>query len=236
MFKWIITCEHATNHVPPLLEESLGKHRSVLSSHRAYDRGALEVATELAAITDAPLIAAPFTRLAVDTNRSPFNPSRFSSYSRALGHEAMFTLERTCYYPFRTTVEHVIAAEIDRGAVVLHISMHSFTPVLRGISRNADIGLLYDPTRIGEVTFARSLKAALSATITPARIRYNYPYTGVSDGMAAWLRKKHGAEQYIGLEFEINQRLTRLTSQWEQYKKLFRESIGSIYHNGSSSF
>jgi predicted N-formylglutamate amidohydrolase len=39
--------------------------------------------------------------------------------------------------------------------------VHSFTPALRGVRRNADLGLLYDPARAGELALARRWRAAL---------------------------------------------------------------------------
>ena len=52
----------------------------------------------------------------------------------------------------------VLAPEDLRAAVaarkqVLHVAVHSFTPVLHGERRNADVGLLYDPARPRERAF-----------------------------------------------------------------------------------
>ncbi len=55
------------------------------------------------------------------------------------------------YQPYRDRVEALVAKAIAAGRRVVHISSHSFTPVLDGRVRNADIGLLYDPARPASV-------------------------------------------------------------------------------------
>ncbi len=93
------------------------------------------------------------------------------------------------------------------GKRVIHLSSHSFTPELDGIVRAADVGLLYDPARAGEAALCREWRACLKSREPSLRVRRNYPYTGKSDGFAAYLRDRFGADEYIGIELEINQRL-----------------------------
>ena len=90
------------------------------------------------------------------------------------------------------------------------MSIHSFTPILNGIERIADIGLLFDPARKQESRFCRELQGKLREQPTPLRVRRNYPYRGTSDGLTTALRCKFPGDQYLGIEIEINQaRLTR---------------------------
>src|SRR4030065_143064 len=63
--------------------------------------------------------------------------------------------------PYRNRVEAHIAAAIAQGSRVIHLSSHSFTPVLDGEVRNADIGLLYDPARHGEAELCPRRQARL---------------------------------------------------------------------------
>jgi len=55
-------------------------------------------------------------------------------------------------------------AVLTRGDRVIHVAVHSFTPTLRGVRRNADVGLLYDPARPGELALARRWRAVRSGT------------------------------------------------------------------------
>jgi hypothetical protein len=38
------------------------------------------------------------------------------------------------------------------------------------------------------------------------RVRRNYPYLGKTDGLTTYLRRQFPAEQYLGIELEVNQR------------------------------
>ena len=91
------------------------------------------------------------------------------------------------------------------GQRVVHISVHSFTPRLRGVTRRADIGLLYDPGRRLETTLSLAWKRAFRRHAPRLRVRCNYPYRGTSDGLTRALRRRFGPRHYAGVEFELNQ-------------------------------
>ena len=110
------------------------------------------------------------------------------------------------YLPYRTAVEAHIAAAIAHGSRVIHLASHSFTPVLDGVVRNADIGLLYDPARAGEAELCRHWQVQLKAQAPELKVRRNYPYTGRSDGFTAFLRRRFPSDLYVGIELEINQK------------------------------
>jgi hypothetical protein len=56
------------------------------------------------------------------------------------------------------------------------------------------------------VAFARVWKGAVNAARPDLRVRLNYPYAGKGDGLTNYLRRCHSPDQYIGIEFELNQR------------------------------
>jgi predicted N-formylglutamate amidohydrolase len=89
---------------------------------------------------------------------------------------------------------------------VLHVSAHSFTPVLRGETRRCDVGFLYDPADRGEVRFCEAWYAALREAAPALVLRRNYPYRGVSDALVTHLRRRYGGRGYAGMELEINQK------------------------------
>jgi Predicted N-formylglutamate amidohydrolase len=86
------------------------------------------------------------------------------------------------------------------------LGIHSFTPILNNVVRNADVGILYDPSREAECHIADALISEIHARAPQLRIRRNYPYRGTSDGLTTELRQKFG-EAYAGIEIEINQAL-----------------------------
>jgi len=111
---------------------------------------------------------------------------------------------------------------------VIHLSSHSFTPVLDGKVRNADVGLLYDPARSGEVELCRRWQTRLKAWAPEWKVRRNYPYTGRSDGFTAYLRRRFPADVYVGIELEINHK--HVLNGGPQWHALRSDVIASLRH------
>jgi predicted N-formylglutamate amidohydrolase len=110
------------------------------------------------------------------------------------------------YRPHRDAIESAVAGHIAAGRRVLHIASHSFTPMLDGVARSADLAWLYDPARAGEAGFAASWMKDFAPRAPGLRLRRNYPYQGRSDGLMSLLRRRHTDAQYLGIELEVNQR------------------------------
>src|SRR5690606_1376771 len=99
-------------------------------------------------------------------------------------------LVQRIHQPHRAAVDAALAELMARHARVVHVAVHSFTPVLDGERRDADVGLLYDPRRAGEAALAPAWAAALRAGEPRLRVRRNYPYLGTSDGLTTSLRRR----------------------------------------------
>ncbi len=201
----MITCEHGGNRVPaPYLGQFAGL-RDTLKTHRGYDLGALLMARELAAAFRAPLVASTVTRLLVDLNRSVGHPTLHVASVRALPRDERQHIVAEHYQPYRAQVEALVERARASGRRAVHVSSHSFTPELDGQVRTADIGLLYDPARAGEVQLCALWKAALAQVAPALRVRRNYPYEGKNDGFTSHLRRRHAPAAYVGVEIEVNQ-------------------------------
>jgi predicted N-formylglutamate amidohydrolase len=176
--KCLISCEHASNRVPSRFAPVFVGKETVLSSHRAYDPGAAGLARRLAKNLKSSVYLGSISRLLIDLNRSPSNrKSLFSSYTRKLGQPDRELLLRK-YYPYRATVEMAVAGIIAAGKPVLHLSIHSFSPIKNGRVRRADIGLLYDPARPCEKGACAFLAEFLQEKAGSLRVRKNYPIRG----------------------------------------------------------
>jgi predicted N-formylglutamate amidohydrolase len=203
--QFLITCEHGGNRIPQRYLHYFLGDKALLESHRGYDLGALTLARELAQKLAAPLFYATISRLLIDLNRSIGHSRLYSEAIRkATKPERLNILERY-YLPYRRKVEATIEEAVAQGRRVIHISSHSFTPKLDGKIRNTDIGLLYDPARPAEKEFCKRWQAALMVEAHNLRVRRNYPYIGISDGLTAHLRRLFVPEDYVGIELEINQ-------------------------------
>lgn len=200
----------------------------MLHSHRGYDDGALELAALVAGRFRSLPYAAVITRLLVDLNRSSGNPRRFSEISRRLTAPEREEVMDSYYWPYRREVESRVARLCGEGRSVLHLSVHTFTPLLDSKVRSADIGLLYDPSRRRESLFCRRWKTRITDANNTLKVRFNYPYSGISDGFTTHLRSLFGDEVYLGIELEVNQKYVRGRSTlWGKVQRVIVESLAA---------
>jgi predicted N-formylglutamate amidohydrolase len=187
--RWLITCDHATNTVPPEINGGdLGLAREDMERHIAYDVGAYEVAKHLGQLLDAPVIASNFSRLVIDPNRGEDDPTLLMKlYDGSIipGNRHADAAERErrlemCYRPYHR--------ELARLAALPHVvivSIHSFTRQLRGRPpRPWEIGVLYPPRERFSPALIDRLRAEGDLCVGE-----NEPYTGHLPGDAI---DKHG--------------------------------------------
>ena len=215
----LVTCEHGGNRIPAEYAGLFRGWHRLLRTHRGYDLGALVMARDLSAALRAPLMASTVSRLLIDLNRSLSNPQAWSDATRTLSPACKQRIVRRHYAPYRERVTEIVAEAVTAGRRVVHVSSHSFTPVFDGHVRNADVGLLYDPARPGEVVMAARWKAAFADLPSAFRVRRNYPYAGKNDGLTCSLRRRFPPGQYVGMEIEFNQALVRAQARsWRRLR------------------
>jgi len=226
--RWLLTCEHASRDVPDEFREAFARAGAVMDSHRAWDPGALGVFSALAPDHADHASRGRATRLLVDLNRSLHHPRLFSEFTRRLPREVRDRIVDHWWRPFRDEAESVVAAWRADGLPVVHLSVHSFTPVLDGHARTADIGLLYDPRRQRERTLAARWKSAILQLEPALRVRFNYPYAGRADGLTTALRRRFPDAAYAGIELEINQRHPLSGgSEWRRLRRTLAAALES---------
>jgi predicted N-formylglutamate amidohydrolase len=204
MFKSVIlSCEHAGNIVPENYKYLFDQEPEVLNTHRGWDSGAWELAQFLATQLNVPLVGCHTTRLLIEANRSLDNPQLFSEYSSKLSGLEKDKLIKTIYHPYRNKIKALLDTATKP---VLHLSIHSFTPIWNGVVRPVDIGILYDPDQSLENSFSLQLKEALETYLPNKKIKLNEPYKGTDDGFTTELRKQFLTNQYAGIELEVNQK------------------------------
>ena len=205
----VISCEHASNTVPPCFEWVFPNKSRVLASHRGYDVGAAVITDALAQRLSLTPVCGEITRLLIDINRSLGNPTMFSPYAHKLAEAQREQLIKTYYLPHCKK----LAAAIDRGLRgaehVLHVAIHSFTPWWDGIRRDGEMGILYDPEMKSESRFAMRMKRHLTAAGYHTRL--NFPYHGRDDSLCHTFRGRYG-DRYSGIEIEVNNIMVRQSS------------------------
>ncbi|MBI1176770.1 N-formylglutamate amidohydrolase [bacterium] len=205
-FQLLFSCEHASNRIPRRFAAVAKRAGKVLKTHRGYDPGTAALARYLARHFDAPLWIGKWSRLLIELNRSPWHPNLWSEFSKDLSTSEKADLIASYYAPYRSGIETAIKRCLASTHSVLHISLHSFTPMLNGERRRADVGFLYDPRRIREKQFCRAWISELSRAESRLTVRRNYPYRGVADGLTTHLRRLLPDGRYLGIELEVNQR------------------------------
>ncbi|MCA9050826.1 MAG: N-formylglutamate amidohydrolase [Planctomycetaceae bacterium] len=228
----LVTCEHGGNDVPPQYADLFrcDAAAAALDSHRGWDPGSLMMARCLAETFRGAFYYSTVTRLLVELNRSLWHPHLFSEFSKPLNEKARLALLDDQWHPYRTQVEKHIANSIAANRQVLHLSVHSFTPVFDGRLRTTDIGLLYAPSRPTETRFCRVWQTTLQKVEPSLTVHRNAPYKGVADGFVTWLRRHYSDDQYIGIELEVNQRFTATESvpDWKKMTSIVNSSLNSV--------
>lgn len=147
----IFVCDHASKAVPPAYGD-LGLSPDLFATHIASDIGAAEVTRVLANAYGAPAVLACWSRLLIDLNRGADDPTlvmKLSDGSIVPGNrnaDAAEVAGRIAQFhaPYHDAIEAEIARARQNGIVPVLLSMHSFTPQMRGVKRPWEIGILWD--------------------------------------------------------------------------------------------
>lgn len=147
----LFVCDHASRRIPRALG-GLGISAEDSARHIAWDIGAADVAKALAARFNARAILANYSRLVVDLNRAPADPTFIPAISdgtvipgnRELSPAAVAERVESLFRPYHDAVAAAMTALKRRGPPPALVSVHSFTPVFKGERRPWHVGVLWD--------------------------------------------------------------------------------------------
>jgi len=176
----LICCDHAGRAIPRRLGD-LGLPAAELDRHIGWDIGALDVATRLAVLLDAPGLAAPYSRLVIDCNRRTDGPGAMPEISDGTpvpGNAGLSGDQRrdrieAIWRPYHDALASALVRARALYPLAVLISVHSFTPVMAGKARPWPIGVLWNRDR----RVSEPLLAALKAR-TDLNVGDNEPYSG----------------------------------------------------------
>ncbi|QHQ37508.1 N-formylglutamate amidohydrolase [Algicella marina] len=150
----LLLCDHASNFVPPTVSGGdLGLSAEDMARHIAWDVGAAALTRLLSAQLGAAAILSNFSRLVIDPNRGPDDPTLLmklydGSIIPANRHADAAELERRkalCHTPYHDAITARLDAMEARGQTPHILSIHSFTPQLRARPpRPWHVGILWD--------------------------------------------------------------------------------------------
>ena len=188
----LLLCDHASAFVPRALKD-LGLSEAELCRHIAWDIGIAEVTRDLARRLEAPALFSHFSRLVVDPNRALDDPTLIPQLSdgtivpgnRGLSQAARQARVAVFHRAYHGAVRAQLEAMTARGPAPAILSMHSFTPVMKGLERPWQIGILWNRDgRLPVPLMARLRAQGLS-------VGDNEPYSG---------RETHGHTMHLHAE------------------------------------
>ena len=175
----LLVCDHASRRFPRALGD-LGLDPVTRRSHLAFDIGAGETTRAVASALGVPAVLANYSRLVVDCNRDLLDPGAFLAYgdgvaipgNRNLSPEEKAARAELFYHPYHRAIEQQLQRLRAAGLQPAVVAIHSFTPVLDGVSRPWEIGILWDADRRLSEIMIRELRRAGYA------VGDNEPYSG----------------------------------------------------------
>ena len=144
----IFCCDHASNALPAAYGD-LGLEPAQFQRHIAYDIGAAAMTRTLAALFDAPAVLGRWTRLLVDLNRGPDDPTIVMRLSdgalipgNARADDAEFQRRIARFHaPYHAALGGAVDAALAAGVAPTLVSMHSFTPAWKNVPRGMSVAM-----------------------------------------------------------------------------------------------
>lgn len=197
----VLVCEHASAFIPPAFQ-GLGLPDELRQAHIAWDPGAYQLAQGLSERLDAPLICGTISRLVYDLNRPPEAEDAVPERSEVhdipgnvnLSPLALTARAEHIYHPFHAALDQLLDSRAQTPVVV---TVHSFTPVYRGVRRAVELGILHDSdSRLADAMLAETGRHG------DLRIGRNQPY-GPEDGVTHMLRRHAVPRGLLNVMLEI---------------------------------
>ena len=175
----LLVCDHANCRIPAALGD-MGLDPFARRCHLAVDIGAATLTEHLVSSLGATAILAQYSRLVVDCNRQLLDPGAFLEFGDGIlvpGNRNLSQVDKdrradAIYWPYHRAIDEQIKRLRVVGPPPAFISVHSFTPVLEGVYRPWQIGVLWDKDpRLSDI-FIEEFRAAGFLTGD------NEPYSG----------------------------------------------------------
>jgi predicted N-formylglutamate amidohydrolase len=147
----LLVCDHASRRVPRALG-NMGLDPLARRCHLALDIGAEALTRRLAKSLGVTAVLAGYSRLVVDCNRALLDPGAFLEFgdgivipgNRNLTAEQKSARAEAIYWPYHRAIDGEIKRLAADGRSPAVMAIHSFTPVLDGVSRPWEFGILWD--------------------------------------------------------------------------------------------
>lgn len=152
---FVFVCEHASNRMPRALGD-LGLPAEAFQRHIAFDPGAAALTRQLAARFGGAAVLQAYSRLVIDCNREPTLADAITPFSEdtaipgnsGLDQPAREARIAAVWTPFHAALDDLLGARLAEGRPTALVTLHSFTPVWRGIARPWHVGIIQTGDRV----------------------------------------------------------------------------------------
>lgn len=232
----ILSCEYASQVVPPEYLDFFRDAEAALQSHCSWDIGAHEMARGLADWSGSWLLSGGLTRLLIDFNRRGNDPSLWSEFTRRLPRVTKNHIRRVYHLPYRRALLGKIRRHIKAGEDVLHLRIRTFTPSFNGMPRNCDVSICHAPGFGEEEETAEALRGWLSMAVPDLFIEINTPAEITAPGIEEWLRENCPRDRYVGIVLGFNQNLyARRRQTWRDLQETIGFYLDTFTSDGTSA-
>ncbi len=240
-------CDHASNRLPLGFG---GVPEDVLSDHYGWDIGALGVARVVAHELAVGLVRSNFSRLVIDPNRgleaddlirqdlglemnARIGNARIGNArigNAHTGNARIGDAEKRrrialFYEPYHRAIDDLLDAD---EAIVGVIAIHTFTPMLEGVRRKWEAGLIYDTGRAADAVCASFLIENLrnpNNLCNPSNgfcVGDNEPYPILAGDSLM----RHGGERgLVGVGIEVRNDLVRTQATQEAWGRRLARAL-----------
>ncbi len=177
---FLLIGDHAGVAVPAALGD-LGLPPEEMARHIACDIGIAGMGGLLSQALDATFIRQTYSRLVIDCNRGPGWADSIPTISdgtvvpanQALAPSDAAARRELIFQPYHDAISAALDARLAAGLPTVLISLHSFTPVMRGTVRPWTYGVLHE----GNSPLSNAVLDQLRARFGEAVIGDNQPYS-----------------------------------------------------------
>ena len=187
----LVVCDHASNRVPEeVAHGDLGLAPEDMARHIAWDVGARGVSLRLAERLGCPAVLSTFSRLVIDPNRGEDDPTLVMKLydgsvipgNREVDGREVARRLADWHRPYHDAIRGALDRAEARGVRPAVVSIHSFTPQLRGRRpRPWHVGVLWDADGRLAVPLIARLAAERGLVVGD-----NEPYSGRLRGDCMW--------------------------------------------------
>ncbi len=224
----LLVCDHASCRFPEKLGD-MGLDPFARRCHLAIDIGAGSLTEYLADSLGVTAVLAQYSRLIVDCNRDLMDPSAFLAFGDGIVVPGNCNLRQSdkderaeaIYWPYHGAIDEQVTRLQRVGPPPAFISVHSFTPVLNGVARPWEIGILWDKDESLREVFLEDFRDAGFV------VGDNEPYSGKAP--ADYTVDRHGEDAGLPcVGIEIRQDLINDSAGVAKIGNIMRRMIESI--------